>query len=106
MRISNSVLSFTGRMEKHTFRFYFPFMAILNLVSGSFMTMFAASHSPSMILTIAFLVTFVSMISMMVRRFRDIKVSPLWTLPVFLLFYFVIYIVAIVLCFKDSKYGE
>lgn len=101
MKISNGLLGFTGRMERSAYRPRFLVMMVVNLLSGAFLKMpGGAGHR---VLGIVFLVSLILIISMMIRRFRDVKSSPWWILPSVIVFG-IFYIVGIVLCFKKSKY--
>lgn len=103
MNISNGLLGFTGRMERSAYRPRFVIMMIINAFSGSLLRLPGGTHTEYRVLGIAFLISLLFIISMMIRRFRDIKSSPWWILPSIIIFG-IFYIVGIVLCFKKSKY--
>lgn len=103
MNISNGLLGFTGRMERSAYRPRFIIMMIVNFLSGLFLKMPGGTHTEYRVLGIAFLISLLFIISMMIRRFRDIKSSPWWILPSVIIFG-IFYIVGIVLCFKKGKY--
>lgn len=103
MNVSNGLIGFTGRMEKEAYRPKFITMLIINWISAMFLKMSGGTIMMNRILGIAFLLSFVILISLLIRRFRDIKSSPWWVAPSVIIFG-IFYIVGIVLCFKDSKY--
>ena len=103
MNISNGLLGFTGRMERSAYRPRFIIMMIINAFSGSLLILPGWTHTEYRVLLIAFLISLLFIISMMIRRFRDIKSSPWWILPSIIIFG-IFYIVGIVLCFKKGKY--
>ena len=103
MKISNGLLGFTGRMERSAYRPRFIVMMLVNFISLILLKIPGGTHTEYRVLGIAFLVSIILIISMMIRRFRDVKSSPLWILPSVIIFG-IFYIVGIVLCFKKSKY--
>lgn len=103
MNISNGLFGFTGRMEKKAYQPKFITMLIINWLSGMFLKMGGGTIMMHRILGIAFLLSLVILISLLIRRFRDIKSSPWWIIPSVIIFG-IFYIVGIILCFKDSKY--
>lgn len=114
MEVSNGLLSFKGRMERKEFRIRFIVLGLINILSicgtklvgggiiglfGKLLFLISRGNLPSLV----FLVSYVILILMMIRRFRDIKVSPWWVLPSCIniaVFWFV----GIFLCFKKGKY--
>ena len=106
MRISNELISFTGRMERSAYRHRFVIMMFVNLFSLCFGTDKKASQIISSTMLVVSLISCISILSMVVRRLRDIKLSPLWAIPLSLLHILVFYIVGIILCFKKGKYDE
>ena len=101
MKISNGILGFTGRMERAAYRPRFLVMMVVNLLSGAFSkTPWGTGYH---VFGIVFLVSLILIISMMVRRFRDIKSSPWWIVPSGIILG-ILYTVGIALCFKKSKY--
>ena len=103
MKISNGLLGFTGRMESSAYRPRFVVMMITNLLSGAFTKFPGFTRTGHSIILIVFLISLIVIISMMIRRFRDIKSSPWWILPSVIIFG-ILYIIGIVLCFKKGKY--
>lgn len=103
MKISNGLLGFTGRMERSAYRPRFLVMLVVNFASSIPLKLTVGTHTGCRGFEIAFLVSAVLLISMMIRRFRDIKSSPLWILPSFI-FLGIFYAVGIVLCFKKGRY--
>lgn len=103
MKISNGILGFAGRMERAAYRPRFLVMMVVNFVSAILLKIPGGTHTEYRILGIVFLVSIILIISMMIRRFRDVKSSPWWILPSVIIFG-IFYIVGIVLCFKKSKY--
>lgn len=114
MEVSNELLSFKGRMERKAFCPRFIVLGLINFFSiigtkligvgviGLFgKLLFLLSRGN--LFALAFLVSYAVLISLMIRRFRDIEVSPLWVLPscVILL---VFWVVGIILCFRKGKY--
>ena len=106
MKISNGLISFTGRMERSAYRSRFIIMMFVSLFSLCLGMDKKAAPIISSTMLVVSLISCISMLSMGVRRLRDIKLSPLWAIPLSLLHILVFYIVGIVLCFKKGKYDE
>lgn len=110
VKVSNKVIGFSGRIPMLEYRPKFFAMMTVNLVSGVFLKspMGGAGGENNVIvglMAIFFLFSLLSIISLFVRRFRDIKIS-LWWLIAVLSFFIMIYVVGIILCFKKGKYED
>lgn len=106
MKISNGLISFTGRMEKSAYRPRFIITMFASFFSLGFGIDRHTPHIISSTLLIVSMVACIAMLSMVVRRLRDMKFSPWWGIPLSLLNIVVFYIVGIVLCFTRGKYDE
>ena len=103
MNVSNGIISFSGRIEKSAYIPRFLIMTVLNLFSGALVKTPGLSGLPRIILTVIFLFSLISIISLIVRRFRDTKTFIWWIIPT-CLFMFTLYIVGITYCFRNSKW--
>lgn len=106
MKISNGLIGFTGRMERSAFRHRFVLLMFINFFSlGLSMDKHPTHLIPSVMLIVC-VISGISIISMLVRRLRDINISPLWAIPLCFVNFLLLYIAGIVLCFKKGKYNE
>ena len=103
MNVSNGIISFSGRIKKSAYIPLFLIMLIVNIFSGALVKTPGLSGLPRTIIAVIFLFSLISIISLIVRRFRDTKTSVWWIIPT-CLFMFTLYIVGIICCFRDSKW--
>lgn len=99
------LISFYGKIDKTYYKSKIILMLGINFFFGIFMKLLHSSPQVTifnLIVPIIFIFSLVSIFSLVVRRLRDINKSIWWVIPGFA-FTVLIYILAIYLCFKDSK---